>query len=106
MLDAGGSRPCTLALDSDKVVIYAGNMATPPSYRVILEELTVDLPLTAESIRQLSRYVWNDNAASDAWLKSPHPQLDGQPPEQTLETEDGARRVATLLRKIYFGLPV
>lgn len=50
--------------------------------------------------------VWDDRAQAREWMNKPHRELDGRTPLETARTELGARRVETLLDKLYFGLPV
>jgi putative toxin-antitoxin system antitoxin component (TIGR02293 family) len=52
-----------------------------------------------------AEYVWDDRDLAREWMNKPHRELGDQTPLETARTELGARRVETLLEKLYFGLP-
>ncbi len=51
-------------------------------------------------------YVWNDEAAVQGFLETPHPSLDGRIPLNVALTELGARRIEDLLWKLFYEKPV
>lgn len=51
-----------------------------------------------------ARYVWDSDDDARAFLHAPHPMLQGQSPLDVSLTELGARRVETLLWKLYYGI--
>jgi putative toxin-antitoxin system antitoxin component (TIGR02293 family) len=53
-----------------------------------------------------AEYVWDDRNQAREWMSKPHRELDGKTPLETARTELGARRVESLLDKLFFGLPV
>lgn len=53
-----------------------------------------------------AEHVWDDRDAAREWMNKPHPELKGSTPLDTARTELGARRVETLLEKLFFGIPV
>jgi putative toxin-antitoxin system antitoxin component (TIGR02293 family) len=66
----------------------------------------------SERIERLARvlaaaeHVWDDREQAREWMNKPHRELQGQTPLEAARTELGARRVESLLDKLYFGLPV
>ena len=52
-----------------------------------------------------AEYVWDDRNDAREWLTIPHPEFDNKTPLQIALTELGARRVETVLDKIFYGLP-
>jgi putative toxin-antitoxin system antitoxin component (TIGR02293 family) len=53
-----------------------------------------------------AEYVWDDRDQAREWMSKPHRELDGKTPLEAARTELGARRVESLLDKLFFGLPV
>jgi putative toxin-antitoxin system antitoxin component (TIGR02293 family) len=53
-----------------------------------------------------AEYTWDDRGHAREWMSKPHRELNGQTPLAAACTELGARRVETLLDKLFFGLPV
>lgn len=51
-----------------------------------------------------ARHVWNSDEAALAFLHAPHAMLGGQPPLEVAMTELGARRVETLLWRLFYGI--
>ena len=47
---------------------------------------------------------FGDEKKADAWLRRGTTALDGEPPLDLLDTEEGAREVETLLTRIGHGL--
>jgi putative toxin-antitoxin system antitoxin component (TIGR02293 family) len=68
-------------------------------------------PAESERTERLARviaaaeYVWGDDEDAQQWLRTPNPEIDGQPPIQAAMTELGARRVEDVLDRIFYGLP-
>lgn len=68
-------------------------------------------PAESERTERLARViasaeqVWGDKEQAHAWLKMPHPELDGKSPLECSFSELGARVVEELLDRLYFGLP-
>ena len=54
----------------------------------------------------LAESIWDDPAASRAFLNRPHPLLGGDTPLDVAQTERGARRVERLLYDVEHGLPL
>ena len=48
--------------------------------------------------------VWNDDESARAFLKAPHPMLEGRAPLDVALSELGARRVEMLLGRLYWGV--
>lgn len=67
-------------------------------------------PTESEKIERLARvyatarHVWNSDEAALAFLHAPHAMLGGQPPLEVAMTELGARRVETLLWRLFYGI--
>ena len=65
----------------------------------------------SERIERLARvlayaeYVLDDREEARLWMNSPHRELTGRTPLEAAQTEIGARRVESILNKLYFGLP-
>ncbi|NMF96464.1 MbcA/ParS/Xre antitoxin family protein [Aromatoleum toluolicum] len=59
-----------------------------------------------EEVEALARFVWNDGALAENFLTMPHPLLGGRTPRSMLESEDGLCRVETILKQLFYGLPV
>jgi putative toxin-antitoxin system antitoxin component (TIGR02293 family) len=53
-----------------------------------------------------AEYVWDERQPAHAWLRRPHPELDGQTPLECAMSELGARQVEELLGKLFYGLSV
>ena len=53
-----------------------------------------------------AEYVWDDRDQAREWMNRPHQELDGKSALEVARTELGARRVESLLDKLFFGLPV
>lgn len=51
-----------------------------------------------------ARHVWNSDEDALAFLHAPHAMLGGQPPLEVAMTELGARRVETLLWRLFYGI--
>ena len=51
-----------------------------------------------------ARHVWNSDEDALAFLHVPHAMLGGQPPLEVAMTELGARRVETLLWRLFYGI--
>jgi len=49
-------------------------------------------------------YVWDSEADAQAFLHTPHPMLEGNTPLDVAFTELGARRVETLLWRLFYGI--
>jgi len=52
-----------------------------------------------------AEYVWDDRDEARRWLNAPHPELDDRSPLRIALTDLGARRVETVLDRIFYGLP-
>jgi putative toxin-antitoxin system antitoxin component (TIGR02293 family) len=65
----------------------------------------------SERVERLARlvataeYVWDDRAAAERFLLSPHPMLGGARPVDKATTELGARAAEEVLWKTFYGLP-
>ncbi|NCC28661.1 MAG: DUF2384 domain-containing protein [Gammaproteobacteria bacterium] len=71
------------------------------------DRLTADESARAERLARVyatARHVWDSDDDARAFLHTPHPMLQGQAPLDVSLTELGARRVETLLWKLYYGL--
>lgn len=51
-----------------------------------------------------ARHVWDSDEEALAFLHTPHAMLDGRPPLEVAMTELGARRVETLLWRLFYGI--
>lgn len=51
-----------------------------------------------------ARHVWNSDEDALAFLHAPHAMLGGQHPLEVAMTELGARRVETLLWRLFYGI--
>jgi putative toxin-antitoxin system antitoxin component (TIGR02293 family) len=66
----------------------------------------------SERIERIARvlayaeYVLDDRDAARQWMNAPHRELNGKSPLEVAATEIGARRVESVLNKLFFGLPV
>jgi putative toxin-antitoxin system antitoxin component (TIGR02293 family) len=71
------------------------------------DRLTADESARAERLARVyatARQVWDSDDDARAFLHTPHPMLQGQAPLEVSLTELGARRVETLLWKLYYGI--
>jgi putative toxin-antitoxin system antitoxin component (TIGR02293 family) len=65
----------------------------------------------SERIERLARvlayaeYVLDDKEDARQWMSAAHSELDGKTPLEAARTEIGARRVESVLNKLFFGLP-
>lgn len=65
----------------------------------------------SERIERLARvlasaeYVLDDRDQARIWMNSPHNELGGKTPLEIAQSEIGARRVESILNKLFFGLP-
>ncbi|MEX3963341.1 antitoxin Xre/MbcA/ParS toxin-binding domain-containing protein [Paraburkholderia sp. EG286B] len=63
-------------------------------------------PSQAWRILRLAMYVWDDATDADAWLRYPHPELDGRTPYEAMVTDAaGAEQVEAMLGRILHGIP-
>jgi putative toxin-antitoxin system antitoxin component (TIGR02293 family) len=64
-------------------------------------------PLNEHQLRieVLAHDVWGDEKAAQKFLAMPHQLLNGQAPIELAATEDGAKQIEEILRKIFWGLP-
>lgn len=68
-------------------------------------------PQESERVERLARvlayaeYALDDRDEARLWMNAPHRELDGKPPIEVAQTEIGARRVESVLNKLFFGLP-
>jgi len=53
-----------------------------------------------------ARHVWNSDEDALTFLHTPHAMLGGQAPLEVAMTELGARRVETLLWRLFYGIAV
>lgn len=51
-----------------------------------------------------ARHVWDSDEDALAFLHTPHAMLGGQPPLEVAMTELGARRIETLLWRLFYGI--
>ena len=73
------------------------------------KRLSVDESEKTERLARVlaaAEHVWDDQEQAREWMSKPHRELNGQSPLEAARTELGARRVESLLDKLYFGLPV
>ena len=73
------------------------------------KRLSVDESEKTERLARVlaaAEYVWDDRNQAREWMSKPHRELGSQTPLETARTELGARRVESLLDKLFFGLPV
>jgi uncharacterized protein (DUF2384 family) len=49
--------------------------------------------------------VWASHEDAEAFMRKPHPFLDGKTPLEASKTEEGARQVESILRAVFWGLP-
>lgn len=49
--------------------------------------------------------VWASEEDAEAFMREPHPLLNGKAPLEVAQTEDGATQVESILRSIFWGLP-
>lgn len=52
-----------------------------------------------------AEYVWDDRTQAREWMSKVHRELNDQTPLEAARTELGARRVESLLDRLFFGLP-
>jgi putative toxin-antitoxin system antitoxin component (TIGR02293 family) len=68
-------------------------------------------PQESERIERLARvlayaeYVLDDQEDARQWMNAGHSELDEKTPLEAARTEIGARRVESVLNKLFFGLP-
>jgi putative toxin-antitoxin system antitoxin component (TIGR02293 family) len=68
-------------------------------------------PLESERIERLARvlaaaeYALDDREEARQWISSPHRELGCKTPLETAQSEIGARRVESVLNKLFYGLP-
>ena len=53
-----------------------------------------------------ARDIFEGAGSAAEWMKSPHAELDGEPPLSMLDTQSGFERVRDLLMRIEFGVGV
>jgi putative toxin-antitoxin system antitoxin component (TIGR02293 family) len=73
------------------------------------KRLSVDESEKTERLARVlaaAEHVWDDREQARQWMSKPHRELGGKTPLEAARTELGARRVESLLDKLYFGLPV
>ena len=73
------------------------------------KRLSVDESEKTERLARVlaaAEYVWDDRDLARDWMSKPHRELQSQTPLEAAHTELGARRVESLLEKLFFGLPV
>lgn len=58
-----------------------------------------------EQAYAVARRVWDSVEDADAFMTTPHPLLGNIAPVEMAVTEEGARQVEAILRKLYWGLP-
>jgi putative toxin-antitoxin system antitoxin component (TIGR02293 family) len=58
------------------------------------------------SVKSHAQAVFGDYADAAAFLKTPHPELDGLRPIEAAASEAGAARVERILNALAHGLPV
>ena len=57
-------------------------------------------------VTKVAKDVWCSDEDADRFMHHPHPLLERRTPFDIAETEEGAKRVETILQKIRWGLPV
>lgn len=73
------------------------------------KRLSVDESEKTERLARVlaaAEFVWDDRSQAREWMNESHRELGNQTPLETARTELGARRVESLLEKLFFGLPV
>jgi len=72
------------------------------------KRLSVDESERTERLARVlaqAEYVWDDRQQAREWMSKPHPELQDITPLEAARTELGARRVESLLDKLFYGLP-
>jgi len=72
------------------------------------KRLSVDESERTERLARVlaqAEYVWDDRQQAREWMSKPHPELQDTTPLEAARTELGARRVESLLDKLFYGLP-
>jgi putative toxin-antitoxin system antitoxin component (TIGR02293 family) len=54
----------------------------------------------------LAELLWDDTAAAQSFIATPHPELQNQTPLDCARTELGARQVEDVVMRAMYGLPV
>jgi putative toxin-antitoxin system antitoxin component (TIGR02293 family) len=87
---------------------YKFKVVPPATWKRRSSRLSVEESERTERLARVlaaAEYVWDDRDLAREWMGKPHRELDNQTPLEIARTELGARRVETLLDKLYFGLP-
>src|SRR5882757_4195569 len=69
------------------------------------KRLSIDESEKTERLARIlaaAEYVWDDRDQAREWMSKPHRELDGKTPLDVARTELGARRVESLLDKLFF----
>jgi putative toxin-antitoxin system antitoxin component (TIGR02293 family) len=88
---------------------YKFKVVPPATWKRRTKRLSVDESERTERLARVlaaAEHVWDDRSQAREWMNKPHRELNGQSPIEAARTELGARRVESLLDKLYFGLPV
>lgn len=91
--------------EEQRALLY--RMVPEATYKRRRERLTAEESGRAERLARVyatARYVWDSDEEARAFLHAPHPMLQGRTPLEVSLTELGARRVETLLWRLYYGI--
>jgi putative toxin-antitoxin system antitoxin component (TIGR02293 family) len=77
---------------------YQRRRKLSPSHSATIERIA--------RVTALANWVWEDEAHSQRFLWTPHPELGGRRPIEAALTELGAREVEEVLQRGLHGLPV
>jgi putative toxin-antitoxin system antitoxin component (TIGR02293 family) len=77
---------------------YQRRQKLSPSHSATIERIA--------RVTALANWVWEDEAHSQRFLWTPHPELGGRRPIEAALTELGAREVEEVLQRGLHGLPV
>lgn len=78
------------------------------TYKRRRDRLTPDESEKTERLARIfanAHFVWDDEDDARTFLNTPHPLLEGRTPLDVSMTELGARRVESLLWKLFYGIP-
>jgi len=98
-----------LYVDRREANAYKFKVVPQATWKRRTRRLSVDESERTERLARVlaaAEYVWDDRDQAREWMSKPHRELEDQAPLEVARTELGARRVESLLEKLFFGLPV
>jgi putative toxin-antitoxin system antitoxin component (TIGR02293 family) len=97
-----------LHLDRRLASAYKFKIVPQATWKRRGKRLSVDESERTERLARVlaqAEYVWDDRQQAREWMSKPHPELQDITPLEAARTELGARRVESLLDKLFYGLP-